>query len=214
MRPQTVANNRRATLSDTISVACAGILDLIDCDRPERLPNGRKPSRRERDTTDRADGRFQPSPTGPSRRAGVNRPVEQAVLAWERKIQRAVADLQALAVEWDDLRHPIVTVGPEPSTAAARRHVIDLSVWLNTTAMEACDRLDRLDGEAWQHWRDRTDLMLRQVSRVARRWAADRPQAQPCKCVPACGLWLKRGNGATHPTCRKIRSRNNQEDAA
>jgi hypothetical protein len=214
VRPQTVANNRRATLSDTIAIACAGILDLIDVDRPERTPTPRNPSRQERDRTDRADGRFQPSPTGPSRRIGVSRPVEQAVLAWERRIQHAVNDLQTLALEWDDLRRPISTVGPEPSQAAARRHVIDLSVWLHATAMEACDRLDRVDGEAWQHWRERTDLMLRQVSKVSRRWAADRPQAQPCKCVPACGLWLKRGNGATHPVCRKRRQRQRTEDAA
>jgi hypothetical protein len=213
MRPQTVATNRRATLTDTITVACAGILDLIDVDRPDRPTPPRKPSRRERDATDRPDGRFQPSPTGPSRRAGVSRPVEAAVLAWERRVQHACNDLQALALEWDDLRAPLATVGPAPSTAAARRHVIDLSVWLYTAASEACDRLDRVDGEAWQHWRDRTDLMLRQASRVARKWAADRPQSRPCKCVPACGLWLRQGQGATHPTCRKRRERQ-RENAA
>jgi hypothetical protein len=55
MRPQTVANNRRAHLTTTITTACAGILDLIDVDRPERV-HTRHPSRNERDATDRKDG--------------------------------------------------------------------------------------------------------------------------------------------------------------
>jgi hypothetical protein len=213
MRPQTVANNRRAHLTTTITTACAGILDLIDVDRPERV-HTRHPSRNERDATDRKDGRFQPTPTGPSRRADVSRPVEAAVLAWERKVAHALADLQTLTSRWDDIR-PAPPPPAGGSSAAARRHVIDLSVWLDTTAAEACDRLERVDGEAWQHWRERTDLMLRQATRVARRWAADRPHARPCRCVPACGLWVLRGEGATHQACRKARSRKpTREDAA
>jgi hypothetical protein len=213
VKPQTVANNRRATLTDIINVACAGILDLIDVDRPDQLPAGRRPSRQERDATDRPDGRFQPSPSGPNRRAGVSRPVETTVLAWERKIQHAVNDLQLLALEWDDLRTPVATVGPAPSVGAARRHVVVLSEWLNEAASEACDRLEEAVGDEWDQWRRWTDVMIRQASRVSRRWAADRPYWRPCKCVPACGLWVLRGQGATHQACRKRRQRQ-RENAA
>jgi hypothetical protein len=102
-----------------LDTVIAALHTLIDCGPADHQPPPRKPTVEEIASQDRADGRFAPTPAGTSRRTGISRPVEQAVLAWELEIQKAVTELWELVATSHSVTSELALdlhAPPEPPT--------------------------------------------------------------------------------------------------
>lgn len=91
-----------------LGLACAAVLDLIDCGTPTRTVSSRKPSDRDLEATHRASdpsGLFQPTLKTQGRRSPGQRsdPTGRQVVAWEAEVQAAVLALYGVVSAVDDI---------------------------------------------------------------------------------------------------------------
>jgi hypothetical protein len=191
------------------------LLVIVD-QAPDVVVRPRRPSRREQDSTDRRDGRFAPTtPGGTGKPSGRSDPTLRAILARERDIQQHTTSLWQIVNGTDDLMTP----PKEPPTrlTLTGRHIIDDSILrCRTHIVVATDHLglvlDHLgelqrktdDEDAALHWTDRTQLIDRDLRRLAARIGPI-----PLRmCRAGCGAPAPpKGRGATCARCRQTRSR-------
>jgi hypothetical protein len=190
------------------------LLVIVD-QAPAVVVRPRRPSRREQDATDRRDGRFQPTTPGSGRPSGRSDPTLRAILTRERDIQSHTTQLWQIVNGTDDL----LTPPQEPPTrlTLTGRHIIDDSIIrCRTHICTATDHLHLVldllaeqqrktdDEDAAAHWTDRTQLIDRDLRRLAARIGPI-----PLRmCKAGCGAPAPpRGRGATCQRCRQARSR-------
>jgi hypothetical protein len=197
-----------------LTEVCRRLLIIVD-QAPDVVVRPRRPSRREQDSTDRRDGRFAPTTPGAGRPSGRSDPTLRAILSRERDIQQHTTKLWQIVNGTDDLLPP----PQEPPTrlTLTGRHIIDDSIIrCRTHICTAADHLglvlDHLaeqqrktdDEDAAAHWTDRTQLIDRDLRRLAARIGPIPVRM----CRAGCGAPAPpRGRGATCQRCRKARSR-------
>lgn len=156
----------RASCRRSLDEACAAALALVDVGLVATPPRVRTPSRAERDATDRADGRFEPTPAGSRRSSGTSDPTLAAVMRWETAVERrvtaffeavsaATAVAASLAIDVRDEHGRPLPPPAEPSVrhatdgrvvveanpAACRRHLYAATVFLGAVVDALADRL-------------------------------------------------------------------------
>lgn len=198
----------------------------------EPVPEPRKPSRRDRAATDRADGRYEPTPPSPGG-TSTSSTVESTIIGWERDVQHAttrLASLVSATVHLAPHRHgQPVTPPSEPPTritttgrvvidtdpSGCRRHHVDVICWLHEcvqtlwTRLDAANRQDDPLGYAavWEtarKLRQDIDSTTRQLGGDAGRW-----------CRAGCGRPAPPpGEGATCTACRTADSQQRRQQAS
>lgn len=177
----------QATVTQRCGQIQQAILDLIDCGRPDVLPAARQPTKAERLSQDRPDGRFHPTPPGGARRPlHESDPTLGAVEAWETSVEEAVTQLYGTVGEAAEIVHAlgITTAKPAPAEPAvrttitgrtvasigparARRATIDACAWLADAAVRLGDRRRTAKGAAAAHVADRAAYLERLTHALA-----------------------------------------------
>lgn len=203
------------------------ILDQIDCGasddavtprcqrcrttrrRCARWPRCSWPTQAEQRATERADGNYEPTPAGTSRRAGVSDPTIAATLAWERDVQHATTLLYAAVTAAVDIADSLAlvpidehgrTLRPprEPATRrtlsgrpiididppACRTAALDGLNYVRAVTDQLADRLHRADADAADGTQDRAHTLTIALVHAARTLGATTPPAEPDEPLP------------------------------
>lgn len=201
----------QATAHRRIAQIQVAIIDLIDLD-PDQPVTPRKPTAKERESQDRHDGWFHPTPQGPSRRTGRSDPTGRAVERWETAIERATTDLYELVGETtsiveslglvplaEDGRRSQPPVAPEldpdavrprvmVAPGAARETVTVACAWLGAAVDALSSRMAGMEGDEAEAMAGRTAYLDRLMGQVARRHTTD-----VRTCENGCGRNIDRG---------------------
>lgn len=199
------------TATDCVDELAASILNLVNVGVPTVDPPARRPSRREQAATDRADGRFWPTPVSPHVHTGTGDPTAAAVEQWERAVQHAVTGLASVMSGWAHL----VALPSEPPTVvdghgrtviavdpgSCRRWTVQAHGSLRELAAVLAERLRTWhdEGRAAGDAATLLDDLRRELRRHGR-------QRRACAC--GCGLDAPEvGKGAERASCRKRNQR-------
>jgi hypothetical protein len=216
------ADSWRLRCLNHLEAVRAGILDLIDVGSRPVEPPARRPSAVERESTDVASGRFEPTPmTGFTVRTSRSDPTYTAVAGWERDVTSAVTGLWGLVTAVEGVAGTLALTVPfrgldghtaprEPATeltvdgrivvaagpAACRRHTLDACEWLEAAIGVLAERMVWADTpDVIDHLADTGRQIEHALASLARRWRI------PCAC--GCGLPAPDVGRRTREACRK-----------